>query len=81
MVPAMTFLYRQASQLRFIAEIFEALRMLPGGWLSRSIPAEVARLQPSLDTPAGQEQLELYLERVAIVLRAAAANGRGEAPV
>lgn len=55
--------------------------MLPGGWLSRSIPAEVARLQPSLDTPAGQEQLELYLERVAIVLRAAAANGRGEAPV
>ena len=69
------FLHFQAQQLRFVAEIFELAGVLPGRWLSRAIPVEIARLGPSLKTPAGQEQLVLYLDRVAIVLRAAAANG------
>jgi hypothetical protein len=74
------FLHFQALQLRFIAELFELAGLLPSGWLSRTIPAEVSRIGPSLDTPAGREQLALYLDRVATVLRGAAVNGRGESP-
>ena len=68
------FLHFQAQQLRFIAEVFELAGLLPRRWLSCTIPAEIARLGPSLDTPAGQEQLLVHLDRVAIVLRGAARN-------
>ncbi|MEU0498030.1 hypothetical protein [Mycobacterium sp. NPDC006124] len=68
------FLHFQAQQLRVIAELFELAGLLPDRWLSRAIPVEVARLGPFLDTPAGQEQLALYLDRVGIVLGAAAAK-------
>lgn len=76
----MTTLIVQASQLQFVAQILELLGLLPGRWLSRSIAGEVARLRPFLNTPAGQEQLVLYLERVAVLLRAAATADGGGAP-